>query len=466
MREFVGKCRYYVAVALFVLASSVLSTGQVFANPNNNSQNHTPTGNNGTLKVHEIGTPSGTESNDPKVCAFNFEGFGFDASQSGYINIDGQGQTTTNYDNQFPLGPTDAAGYAISQDFNNGVGTLTIADGHYKATLYGKDTGGHINLSDVKAKSKVFKVECAAVQPTQVTPDDVMFTDVCGTASDTYTIPATAGVDYQINGSTVASGAYPAAGTVTVTAVAQTGYTLDGTANWSQTFTDVPCVVQVTPTSPSYTKPDCEVSNMLVTPPAITGVIWFPSGSTTLQPGESVTYTATPDQNYVFSQGATTSWTFTNEFDPADCEEVLPTEVAPAAVDFTDPTCTATGSYTVPAKTGVIYKDGNGKVVAAGTYAAIAGQTVTITAYPADSSYVLTGTTTWSHTFAAAKDCNGHVLGDTTTTPPTALPTGQVLAANTQSQLADTGTSPILPTLFAMLMLSTAVVVTRYKRTN
>src|SRR4051794_36256679 len=51
-------------------------------------------GNNGTLKVHEFGTPSGTESNDPKVCVFNFEGFSFDVGQTGYIVIEGQGQTS------------------------------------------------------------------------------------------------------------------------------------------------------------------------------------------------------------------------------------------------------------------------------------------------------------------------------------------------------------------------------------
>ena len=38
-------------------------------------------GNNGTLKIHEEGTPSGTESNDPKDCSFNVEGFDFDGRQ-------------------------------------------------------------------------------------------------------------------------------------------------------------------------------------------------------------------------------------------------------------------------------------------------------------------------------------------------------------------------------------------------
>lgn len=115
-------------------------------------------GNNGTLKVHEFGTPSGTESNDPKVCNFNFEGFGFDADFSGFIVIEGQGQTEFTSD-PIAFGPTDETGYAETE-------YMTLPAGHYKATLYGKDTGGGINLEDEKAKSKVFKSECPEATPT------------------------------------------------------------------------------------------------------------------------------------------------------------------------------------------------------------------------------------------------------------------------------------------------------------
>ncbi len=120
-------------------------------------------GNNGTLKVHEIGTPSGTENNDPKVCAFNLEGFGFDDGQSGYIQFSTQGKDApvgVAPEAVYSFGPTNSDGYALSRDFNNGSGTVRIANGHYKATLYGKDTSGAMNLQDVKAKSKVFKVTC------------------------------------------------------------------------------------------------------------------------------------------------------------------------------------------------------------------------------------------------------------------------------------------------------------------
>ena len=185
MRKILGRLKYYAAMVLFLLTSSILSVGPAL--PVAHADN------NGTLKVHEIGTASGTESNDPKVCAFNFEGFSFDSNQSGYINIDGQGQTTTNYDSQYPFGPTDVSGYAISQDFNNGAGTVLIANGQYKATLYGKDAAGNIDLTDVKAKSKVFKVDCgvSAVVPTLDTQVSSAAVNVGDSVTDTATFTPT-----------------------------------------------------------------------------------------------------------------------------------------------------------------------------------------------------------------------------------------------------------------------------------
>jgi hypothetical protein len=116
-------------------------------------------GNNGTLKIHEAGTPDGTEKNDPKVCKFNVEGFGFDAGQSGYVKFDVQGgdKPTGVAQGPFAVGAANASGYFASQYF-------TLANGHYKANLYGKMLPGG-QLSDVKAKSKVFKVSCETKSP-------------------------------------------------------------------------------------------------------------------------------------------------------------------------------------------------------------------------------------------------------------------------------------------------------------
>jgi hypothetical protein len=106
-------------------------------------------GNNGTLKIHERGTPDGTPNNDPKVCSFNVEGFGLDPGQLGWLYFSVQGgDAPTGADQAGGWVMADANGYFESVYF-------TLQPGHYKATLYGKE-----NLSDVKAKSKVFKVTC------------------------------------------------------------------------------------------------------------------------------------------------------------------------------------------------------------------------------------------------------------------------------------------------------------------
>ncbi|TAL14140.1 hypothetical protein EPN95_04000 [Patescibacteria group bacterium] len=91
-----------------------------------------------------------------------------------------------------------------------------------------------------------------------------------------------------------------------------------------------------------------------------------------------------------------------------DCNYV--TQVEPTAPTFVDPTCDSDGSYTIPTKTGVVYKiNGNSNPTPAGTYTATNGQTVTINAYATNSGYLLTGTVTWTHTFAIKGECTTEV---------------------------------------------------------
>ncbi len=85
--------------------------------------------------------------------------------------------------------------------------------------------------------------------PVQVTPATVTFTDECGTTNDTYTIPATEGVEYRVGDQVKPAGTHPATNSVTVTANATTGYLLaeDATDNWNRTFDTTACPVEVTP---------------------------------------------------------------------------------------------------------------------------------------------------------------------------------------------------------------------------
>lgn len=142
-----GKVAATLATAGIVLFASV---GGVLAG-----------GNNGTLKVHELGTPAGTENNDPKVCRFNLEAFGLDVGQGGYLLFEVQGGDAphgTDPGVKIDMPPANASGYTFSEYLNTG-GGVHVSNGHYKVTLYGKSTPNG-QLSDVKAKSKVFKVTC------------------------------------------------------------------------------------------------------------------------------------------------------------------------------------------------------------------------------------------------------------------------------------------------------------------
>ena len=84
------------------------------------------------------------------MCVFNVETFDLDPGQGGYLvfSVQGGDAPQGTADGPFAFGPADASGYAES-------GYFSLAAGHYKATLYGKG-----DLTDVKAKSKVFKVTC------------------------------------------------------------------------------------------------------------------------------------------------------------------------------------------------------------------------------------------------------------------------------------------------------------------
>ena len=139
------------ALKSLLVGTTVLAVSAYVALPVNVSA----AANNGTLKVHEQGTPAASESNDPKVCHFNFEGFGFDQGQTGIIVITTQGGGNDKTEvKKVNMPAANANGYTETE-------YLTLADGHYKTTLYGKSSNGSVDYkNDLKAKSKVIKVEC------------------------------------------------------------------------------------------------------------------------------------------------------------------------------------------------------------------------------------------------------------------------------------------------------------------
>ena len=71
-----------------------------------------------------------------------------------------------------------------------------------------------------------------------VLPKAVTFTDKDGTRKDTFTVPASKGVEYVRDGAVVKAGEYPGSGTVTVSARALPKYSLaaGATTQWAHTF--------------------------------------------------------------------------------------------------------------------------------------------------------------------------------------------------------------------------------------
>ncbi len=129
----------------------------------------------------------------------------------------------------------------------------------------------------------------------------------------------------------------------------------------------------VTPVKPMATAPSCTNPNEKVTPANMEGVIWNPSGSTALKPGESVTYTATPAAGFKFTNDAQNSWTFKDTFDTAVCLKIV-TPVKPMA---TAPSCTNPNETVTPANMeGVIWNP-------SGSTALKSGESVAYTATPA-----------------------------------------------------------------------------------
>ncbi|MEG9247476.1 CAP domain-containing protein [Arthrobacter sp. Soc17.1.1.1] len=94
-------------------------------------------------------------------------------------------------------------------------------------------------------------------RPTTATPGAVVFTDPDGTRDDTYTVPATSGIEYLIGDRIIAAGTYPGTGTVTVTARATTGYVLapSSVTEWTTTFKTTPA-----PYAPPAGSPFTDVS--------------------------------------------------------------------------------------------------------------------------------------------------------------------------------------------------------------
>lgn len=108
----------------------------------------TPGGDNGTVKIHDASTGEELRRNEPHVCAFYLDAFGFDGGQEVDWRIDAippsenKGETV-----ESGALTLDAQGHGRSED-------LSLPDGHYKLFWNFEGEKG-------SAKHKVFWSECA-----------------------------------------------------------------------------------------------------------------------------------------------------------------------------------------------------------------------------------------------------------------------------------------------------------------
>ncbi|MEU1000991.1 LPXTG cell wall anchor domain-containing protein [Streptomyces tibetensis] len=111
----------------------------------------TPPGDNGTVKIHDASTGEELPRNEPHVCAFYLDAFGFDGGQKVDWHIDAippsenRGETV-----ESGVLTLDAEGGGRTED-------LSLADGHYK--LFWKFEG-----EKGSAKHKVFWSDCGDEQ--------------------------------------------------------------------------------------------------------------------------------------------------------------------------------------------------------------------------------------------------------------------------------------------------------------
>jgi hypothetical protein len=110
-----------------------------------------PSGDNGTVKIHNSTTPVTDPRNEPHVCVFYLDAFGFDPGQSVSWTIKSWPPTGNR--------TVVASGMLTMDSQGNGhTGNMTLPNGHYK--LFWTFAG-----ENGSAKHKVFWVACATTSP-------------------------------------------------------------------------------------------------------------------------------------------------------------------------------------------------------------------------------------------------------------------------------------------------------------
>ncbi|MET9516738.1 LPXTG cell wall anchor domain-containing protein [Streptomyces sp. NPDC002994] len=110
----------------------------------------TPQGDNGTVKIHDATTGEELRRNEPKVCSFYLDAFGFDATQQVSWHIEAWAN------NELAKGEIVKSGsLTLDGSGHERTADMTLPDGQYKLFWNFEGENG-------KAKHKVFKTDCPA----------------------------------------------------------------------------------------------------------------------------------------------------------------------------------------------------------------------------------------------------------------------------------------------------------------
>ncbi|MFI6059901.1 LPXTG cell wall anchor domain-containing protein [Streptomyces sp. NPDC051286] len=113
----------------------------------------TPKGDNGTVKIHDAKTGEELRRNEPKVCSFYLDAFGFDAAQKVQWHIEAWAN------NDLDKGETVKTGaFALDGSGHGRTSDMTLPNGQYKLFWNFEGENG-------KAKHKVFKTDCEPGKP-------------------------------------------------------------------------------------------------------------------------------------------------------------------------------------------------------------------------------------------------------------------------------------------------------------
>lgn len=250
------------------------------------------------------------------------------------------------------------------------------------------------------------EIDCTVdVTPVAPTIDQSVCTGPGTASAPVVHLPSTEGIDYSyIEGDTWVT-ATPQAGYRLV--VGETDWNLleDGSATLKIEFIDPgDCTVYVQPVAPTVDQAVCTAPGKNSDPAvhlATTEGIDYSISPEDYAAGDTVTITATPQAGYAL-EGLGDGWVYneagTATYTTSLIQPICTVNVTATAPTFTEPTCDNPlgAKVNLPeAPEGVEY----GIVGDAS-----AGHTVTVTAY-AQPGYVLTGKTSWTHTFDVPDNC-------------------------------------------------------------